>query len=416
VLVHIAFVTETYPPELNGVSATVARAVGWLRARGHLVQLVRPRQRGESERNEAEEWRVPGLALPMYRDLRMGLPVHAGLIARWTMKRPDVIHVATEGPLGWAACRAGRRLGVPVTSDLRTNFDLYSNYYGLGFMRGLVTGYLRAFHNATDCTFVPTSALAANLRERGFERLSVVGRGVDAEQFSPTRRSEQLRQAWGATPADPVILHVGRLAAEKNIPLVLRAFESIRTLQPRARLVIVGTGPLSKLLERAAPPAVLFIGELRGQELAEHYASSDIFLFPSLTETFGNVTLEALASGLVVVAFDVAATALCRKEVRGLIRGALAGIFGAYGGYASFALLITYVIRYEPWVEGGVSRVVHHIFAGGSLAALAGALLFPVGLKIGSEAGKATARKPFLSAAGAVATAALLWTIGRIIQ
>ncbi len=124
-----------------------------------------------------------------------------------------------------------------------------------------------------------------------------------------------------------------------------------------------------------------------------------------------------LAIFLLGVAFDVAATALCRKEGRGLIlRGALTGILGAYGGYASFALLITYIIRYEPWVDGGVSRVVNHIFVGGSLAALAGALLFPVGLKIGSEAGKASVRKPVWSAAGAVATAALLWTLGRIIR
>lgn len=308
--VRIAFVTETYPPELNGVSATVARAVCWLRARGHLVHLVRPRQRGEAAKDDAEEWRVAGLPLPMYRDLRMGLPVFSGLKLRWRMKRPDVIHVATEGPLGWAACLAGRRIGVPVTSDLRTHFDLYSDYYGLGFMRGLVSGYLRSFHNATDCTFVPTTALAASLHDRGFERLSVVGRGVDAERFAPAQRSEQLRQAWGATPDDPVLLHVGRLAAEKNIPLVLRAFESMQTLRPRARLVMVGAGPLRRILERTAPPGVVFAGELRGQGLAEHYASSDIFLFPSLTETFGNVTLEALASGLVVVAFNVAAASV----------------------------------------------------------------------------------------------------------
>lgn len=308
--VHIAFVTETYPPELNGVSATVARAVDWLRARGHFVQLIRPRQRGEPQRDEADEWRVAGLALPMYRDLRMGLPVPGGLDRRWRTTRPDVIHVATEGPLGWAACRSGRRLGVPVTSDLRTHFDLYSNYYGLGFMRGLVAAYLRNFHNATDCTFVPTDALAASLHERGFERLSVVGRGVDAERFTPAQRSEALRQTWGAAPCDPVLLHVGRLAAEKNIPLVLRAFTSIQTLYPRARLVMVGAGPLRETLERTAPPNVVLSGELRGQELAEHYASSDIFLFPSLTETFGNVTLEALASGLVVVAFNIAAASV----------------------------------------------------------------------------------------------------------
>ena len=308
--VRVAFVTETYPPELNGVAGTVARAVDGLRARGHSVHLVRPRQAGEARCDTIDEWRVPGLPLPMYRALRIGLPVMAGLARRWQVRRPDVVHVATEGPLGWAACRAGRTLGLPVTSDLRTNFDLYSDYYGFGFMRRLVSRYLRYFHNATDRTFVPTGALAAQLRNDGFWNLQVIGRGVDEKRFSPVHRSEELRRQWGVQVDDPVALHVGRLAAEKNLPLVLRAFAAMRECRPRARLVMVGDGPLRRTLERSAGPGVHFAGELRGDRLAAHYASGDVFLFPSLTETFGNVTLEALASGLIVVAYDMAAASV----------------------------------------------------------------------------------------------------------
>jgi len=309
-VVRLAFVTETYPPELNGVAGTVARAVEWLRARGHQVHLVRPRQNHEPPCDGTDEWRAPGFALPMYRALRVGMPSVSALRRRWRELRPEIIHVATEGPLGWAACRAGRSLGLPVTSDLRTHFDLYSDYYGFGFMRGVVGAYLRRFHSATDLTFAPTTALAAELQARSYGQVDVLGRGVDATRFAPFRRNEALRRAWGAEPEDPVVLHVGRLAAEKNLPLALRAFSAIQAQAPRAIMVVIGEGPLRRSLKRDAGPGVQFVGQLRGDALAEHYASADVFLFPSQTETFGNVTLEALASGLVVVAFNLAAASV----------------------------------------------------------------------------------------------------------
>lgn len=307
---RIAYVTETWPPELNGVAATASRTVSWLRDRGHDVEVVRPRQRGEQTGEVEGELRVPGLPLPMYPDLRIGAPSIAALKRRWQAAPPALVHVTTEGPLGWAACRAARLAGLPVTSDLRTHFDLYSDYYGWGLFKPLVTGYLRAFHNATDRTFVPTRALAAQLRGRGFDEISVVGRGVDAQRFDPSLRSDLLRTAWGARPDDVVLLHVGRLAAEKNVPLAVRSFAAVRAVLPHARLVVVGDGPLRDRLKRDAGPAVHFAGAKSGGALAAHYASADILLVPSMTETFGNVTLEGLASGLAVIAYDLAAAAV----------------------------------------------------------------------------------------------------------
>ncbi len=319
-LVRMAYVTETYPPELNGVSGTAARAVTWLRSRGHAVHLVRPRQPGEDAADNDQEWRVRGIPLPMYRRLRIGMPAISRLKRRWRAEAIELVHIATEGPLGWSACRAARTLGLPVTSDLRTNFDLYSGYYGFGALRGLVGGYLRHFHNSTDLTFVPTAALAEQLGDRGFQRLAVIGRGVDAEQFAPRHRSDELRQEWGAGPEDPVLLHVGRLAPEKNVELVLRAFAAVRASNAAARLVIVGDGPLRRRLEANAGARVVFTGERQGAELAARYASGDVFLFPSLTETFGNVTMEALASGLIFVAFRSAAAAVhVTQGVNGLL-------------------------------------------------------------------------------------------------
>lgn len=306
---RIAYVTETYPPEINGVALTTARFVRGLRAKGHSVDLVRPRQAHEEACDRRTEWRVRGIPIPMYPDLRIGLPVVSKLTKRWSVDRPDLVHVATEGPLGWAAIRAARANQIAVTSDFRTNFDQYSAHYRLGWLSGVVGGYLKHFHNGTDRTFVPTPAMSRTLSEQGFLRTEVVGRGVDTESFSPRHASPELRAAWGAGPEAPVLLYVGRLASEKNVPLAFEAFEAVRARVPAARFVVVGDGPLRKKLERDHPDAI-FTGPQRGAALARHFASADVFLFPSLTETFGNVTLEALASGLLVVAFRSGAAAV----------------------------------------------------------------------------------------------------------
>ncbi len=306
---RLAYVTETFPPEINGVSLTAERFVRGLRARGHTIDLVRPRQSHELASDTDTEWRAPGLPIPMYRDLQIGLPLISKLVRRWQRARPNLVHVATEGPLGWAAIRAARQIDIPITSDFRTNFDQYSEHYGFGWMRGVVGGYLRHFHNATDRTFVPTPAVSQALTQQGFKRTEVVGRGVDAEGFSPQHASQELRASWGADERSPVLLYVGRLASEKNVPLAFRAFEAVRSRLPGVRFVVVGDGPLRKKLARLHPEAI-FAGPQRGRTLAEYYASADVFLFPSLTETFGNVTLEALASGLLVVAFRSGAAAV----------------------------------------------------------------------------------------------------------
>jgi glycosyltransferase involved in cell wall biosynthesis len=179
--------------------------------------------------------------------------------------------------------------------------------------------YLRRFHNRTAATFVPCHTLRAELLERGFQRVEVMSRGVDAHLFTPARRSTELRRHWNAGADAPVLIYVGRLASEKNVPLALRAFEAVHAQRPDARLVVVGDGPQRRSLQ-ASHPQVHFVGLQRGSELAAHYASADVFLFPSLSETFGNVTLEAMASGLAVVAFDAAAAgALIRNGRNGLL-------------------------------------------------------------------------------------------------
>lgn len=331
----LVVVTETYPPEVNGVAMTIGRLVASLRAAGHRVRVVRPRQASDGaddaagSRNAAAhpghgDLLLPGLPLPGYAGLRLGLPARGRLCAAWRAARPDVVHVVTEGPLGASAVGAAHTLGIPVTSGFHTNFDRYSRHYGFGFLQPAVAAYLRRFHRRTQLTLAPTAALAERLAAEGLAGVRVVGRGVDCRLFDPARRSGELRAAWGlpspasataaaaAAPDALAVLYVGRLAAEKNLDLALRAFAAIHQRCPDARLVLVGDGPLrGKLMRRfaAAGAPVVFAGQRGGEDLAAHYASGDLFLFPSLTETFGNVTQEALASGLAVLAFRSAAAA-----------------------------------------------------------------------------------------------------------
>ena len=308
---HVALISETFPPEINGVANTLGRLVDGLRGRGHRVQLIRPRQ--ESDQPDATDddlLLTRGWPLPGYPGLQWGQSSLHKLLRRWQRQRPDVLYIATEGPLGLSALRAARRLAIPVVSGFHTNFQQYTGHYGFALLTRAMTNYLRWFHNRTQMTLVPSIGQQVDLERRDFERLALLARGVDSQLFHPRRRSDELRASWGLAADDLAVLHVGRLAAEKNLGLLVKAFRQLQASYPqrRMRLILVGDGPLRSSLQAQLPDA-LFCGLQRGEDLARHYASGDLFLFPSLSETFGNVVLEALASSLGVVAFDQAAAA-----------------------------------------------------------------------------------------------------------
>lgn len=319
---RIAVVTETYPPEVNGVAVTIASFVEGLRERNHDVQLIRPRQDKADLSDINERFRevlMPGLPIPSYPHLKMGLPSKRALIDLWRVRRPDLVHVVTEGPLGWSAIQATAKLRIPVCSDFRTNFQSYSKHYGIGWLQKPIIGYLRKFHNRTRFTMVPTEALRCQLAADGFLNLKVVARGVDTRLFNPDRRSVDLRRSWGAAADTTVAIHVGRLAPEKNLGAVVSAYEAMRAADPHLKLVFVGDGPARRDVQRRCPQAI-FAGIRSGIDLATYYASGDVFLFPSTTETFGNVTPEAMASGLAVLAYDYAAAAqLIQPRVNGML-------------------------------------------------------------------------------------------------
>ena len=319
----------------------MAQFVQGLLARNHRVQLIRPRQSARDKPQKTanfEEVLAPAIPLPRYNGLRLGLPISSKLARIWRQNPPDVVHIATEGPLGWAAMRVANRLGICVCTDFHTNFHSYSRYYGVGWLHPLIEAYLRYFHNKTHATLVPHPGMRDQLSARGYRNLFVVGRGVDTTLFHPGKRSQRLRASWGVKEGEPVALYVGRLAAEKNLPLVFMAFTAMQTLEPRIKLVLVGDGPLRAPLQRSHPEHI-FSGLRRDEELAAHYASADIFLFPSITETFGNVTVEALASGLAVVAYDYAAAA---QHIRHEYNGVLAPL----GNSEAFIAAAVWLIRH----------------------------------------------------------------------
>jgi glycosyltransferase involved in cell wall biosynthesis len=306
---RIAVVTETWPPEINGVAHTLSTLVKELAAMGDDVLVIRPRQRGDGrEAGGWQECRVPGLPVPGYAGLRFGLPATGRVRRALSAFQPDAVYVATQGPLGWAAARAARKLGIRLVTGFHTNFQAYGRHYGAPRLEQAIWSWLRHFHSASALTLVPNEDQAAELTAAGFGPTARLERGVDNALFTPARRDPMLRAGWGVSDRDPVLLYVGRLAAEKNIALAVRCFENLQESYPCLRLLVVGDGPLASALRLRCPQAI-FVGVRTGLDLARHYASADILLMPSLTETFGNVVLEGMASGLAVCTFDYAAGA-----------------------------------------------------------------------------------------------------------
>jgi glycosyltransferase involved in cell wall biosynthesis len=319
----IALVTETFPPEVNGVAMTLGVIAREFGLRQHEVTVYRPHYPkaadGGAPPPPFTEVGMPGMPIPGYPMLRLGFPAQGSLRRRWKADRPDLVHVVTEGPLGSSAISAARRLKIPVTSSYHTQFHAYTGHYGIGLMKSVTLAWLRRVHNRTDRTFAPTAELCAELTELGFRGMEVLSRGVDTRHFHPSNRSEELRRSWGAGPDDPVVLHAGRFAREKNYPLLLEAWTAMSRVQPRLRFVLVGDGPLRSRLQHDFPQAS-FAGFMDRETLGRYYASADLYVHCSLTETFGNVLTEAMASGLAPATFDYAAGRLfVRDGVNGLV-------------------------------------------------------------------------------------------------
>lgn len=311
---RIALICETFLPSVNGVTTTLCRALEYLNRRGHQALLFAPLGAPSSYAG-TEIVPLGSLPLPFYPEVQL-TPPQFGLTAHLRHFRPDLVHLVGPAVFGAIAPTVARSLALPVVSSYHTNFDSYSAHYGFGLFKHSIIGYLRWVHNRCFTTLCPSTATRDDLRRQGFRRLRVWGRGVDTQRFHPDHRSDDWRAAAGARPGETLLLYVGRLAREKRVDLLAHAIDGI----PNARLVVVGDGPARAELARTLHGLpVHFTGYLSGSELSCAYASADLFVFPSDTDTFGQVIQEAMASGLPVVAARAGGAAdLVRDGVTGL--------------------------------------------------------------------------------------------------
>ena len=316
---RIALFTGNYNHIEDGVSRTLGRLVGFLEDRGHEVLVVGPTI-DDPLPQPGRFLAVPSVAAPGRPEYRVSTRFPTN--ARREVERfaPHVVHIATPDVLGHKALAWARGLSIPVVSTYHTHFASYLDYYHLGLAEPALWATLRRFYNRCDEVYPPAPTMTAALRAHGITvPVRVWPRGIEANRFSPSFRSDDWRQSRGFQPDDVVVTFVSRLVKEKGIDVFAETVRALRAEGQPVRALVVGDGPERGTLERELPDAV-FTGHLSSDALSTAYASSDVFLFPSETETFGNVTLEAMASGLAVVAADAAGTAsLIDNERTGLL-------------------------------------------------------------------------------------------------
>jgi phosphatidylinositol alpha 1,6-mannosyltransferase len=311
--IRLALFSDTYTPQLNGVTRTLERLVAAVRERGGAVRVYTTTDPGTLDRAGAtgNTWRRPSIPFWAYPQLRIAAPVLGDAYTDLRAWRPTLIHAATPFGMGLAGRACARALRVPLVSSYHTSFNEYAKFYHMGALSGPGWAYIRWFHNSGVRTFVPTRAVLDELGGRRFRRLALWGRGVDGARFSPAFRSAAMRAHIGADDDTVVVAYVGRLAAEKGLDVALGAIREILSRpshdaggqQPRIVFAVAGDGPYTQHCRQAVAgeAAVRFVGPLEGRALGEFYASADLFIFPSATDTFGNVLLEAMSSGLPVI-------------------------------------------------------------------------------------------------------------------
>jgi glycosyltransferase involved in cell wall biosynthesis len=305
---RLALFSDTFAPQLNGVARTLRTLVDEVHGRGGEVRVFTTSDPRAESSPGVERW--ASTPCPSYPELRLSAPNTRRALEALKAYAPTVVHAATPFGLGISGRAAAQRLGIPFVSSYHTSFGAYARFYGLSPLEEPVWSMLRSFHNSGLRTFCPTHAIRRELEVKGFTGVHVWGRGVDRRRFTPLKRSRVMRERMGGTERHMVVAYVGRIAREKGLDHLLDAARRLATADAKVVFAFAGDGPHLGQCRREAPGTCRFLGRLEGEELAAFYASADIFVFPSETDTFGNVLLEAMATGLPMVA---AATAPSRE-------------------------------------------------------------------------------------------------------
>lgn len=298
---RIAIFTDTYTPQVNGVANTVAKLASFLDQNNIPHLVFAPAGNNSNQPESPNVFSMPGFNFPLYPECKLAYPMYKTMSRRLNEFQPDIIHLVTPFTIGLCGLRLALKSGVTPVASFHTDFPRYLDYYGFGILQKLSWQFLRWFHNQCAANFCPSEETLKMLRVNGVRNVGIWGKGVDADLFNPQKYSNKARTMY--VPDNKfAFLYVGRLAQEKNIEVLFEAYNMINKSNPEAHLIITGDGPMYKKLIRGAPPGVTFTGYKSGEALAEIYASCDAFVFPSLTETYGLVILEAMASGLPVAA------------------------------------------------------------------------------------------------------------------
>jgi phosphatidylinositol alpha 1,6-mannosyltransferase len=301
---RVALVTSSYNYIKDGVALTLNRFVEYLLSQHVEVLVFAPVGPKPAFEAVGKIVTIPSVPLPLRPEYRvaLGLPRSAGRTLRDF--RPDIVHIAVPDLLGYGALMAAQALNVPVVASYHTRYETYLKHYRLGVAQPLLESYLDRFYDACRELYVPSPSMVEVLKARGLQvEMHLWPRGVDSSRFHPSKRSTAWRARWGIGADEVVVLFVSRLVREKQLETLTAVLRILKDDAPPFRSVVVGEGPERKSLEKRLP-GTLFTGFLDGDDLAQAYASADIFLFPSETESFGNVTLEAMACGLPAVCAD----------------------------------------------------------------------------------------------------------------
>lgn len=302
---RIAFFTDTFYPQINGVSNTLSYLSRYLQKKNVEHIFFAPDYGFESEECAGlPVIRFRGIRPLIYPECRIAFVPQGKMTGILSDFDPDVVHIVTEVSMGLAGLRAATALGLPVVMSYHTNFDQYLDFYHLTHLSQALWAYMKWFHSFALVNLCPSYDTLEAMKGRGFQNLDIWSRGIDLRRFHPSHFSPELREKLGAEDKT-VFLYVGRISAEKGLDVLMESIRSVNeTHGGRVQFWITGDGPFLGKIASLKLPNVVLTGEKRGAELARIYASADAFVFPSGTETFGNVLLEAMASGLPAICTD----------------------------------------------------------------------------------------------------------------
>jgi len=347
---RIAYFTGSMKPGQDGVTRVLYRLIDALKYRGIENVFYSTILPPLAERS-TQMVLVPSISVPIYKEYRFAYPGREYFAAHLSAFRPDLIHINSPCTLGYAAVQFGQDYDIPVVATYHTHFPSYAEYYKIHILENLSWSYLRKLYNDCQRVYVPTRPIMDELKNHGINNLKYLPHGVDTNLFHPRFRSDNWKDQIGISRKF-ALLYVGRLVWEKNLRMLADAYQRLQARRSDLAFILIGEGPIRNQLQQLMPQAI-FVGYQSGLDLSTAYASSDLFVFPSVTETFGNVILEAMASGLVPVCTN-------QGGARGIVRSGVTGLFTRPQDPQDLADTIDYLLNHPELRARLAQQSIHY--------------------------------------------------------